>query len=371
MNERERSNLEENPPPAPRVLIAGGGTGGHAIPALCVADSLRTKGAAVEFVGSLSGIEADLVPKAGYKLHSLKLTGLVGGPVARVRAGLLLLRAIVGCRRLIRRFRPAAVLGVGGYASAPAVVAARSMKVPTFLHEQNSVPGIVNRIAARFTDEVMTAFPSAEKKLKNAGWVGMPTRREFFDSSKSEALARLGLEPPVVLIFGGSGGALKINLAAAEAFGDKTPYTVVQIAGRRDFPKLTTNNPRHLILEYAEDIWDYLAASDVVVIRSGAGSLFDTAATGRAAILIPFPYAAGDHQLHNARHFTDQGAGELFPDSEVTAESLKVRVENLLKDDDRRGELARNMGGLANPQAADVVAERLLEAATLSKEYKE
>ncbi len=349
-------------------MIAGGGTGGHAIPALCVADSLREKGATVEFVGSSSGIEADLVPRAGYKLHSLPLKGLAGNPLARVRAGLLLLRAVFGCRRLMGRFRPTAVLGVGGYASAPAVVAARSLKIPTFLHEQNSVPGIVNRFASRFTSEVMTTFPSAEERLRDATWVGMPTRQEFFGASRGEALARLGLEPPVVLIFGGSGGALKINLAAAEAFRDETPYTVVQIAGRRDFPRLSTDNPRHLILEYVDEIWHYLAAAEVVVIRSGAGSLFDTAATGRAAILVPFPYSAGDHQLHNARYFTEKGAAELLMDSEVTAGTLRNRVERLLEDESRREVLARNMGGLATPEAADTVADRLL-GATLAKEH--
>lgn len=331
---------------------------------------MREKGATVEFVGSSSGIEADLVPRAGYKLHSLPLKGLAGNPLARVRAGLLLLRAISRCRRLIKQFRPTAVLGVGGYASAPAVVAARSLKAPTFLHEQNSVPGIVNRFASRFTSEVMTTFPPAEEKLKDAAWVGMPTRKEFFGASRDEALEHLGLEPPVVLIFGGSGGALKINLAAAEAFRDETPYAVVQIAGRRDFPRLSTDNSRHLILEYAEEIWHYLAASEAVVIRSGAGSLFDTAATGRAAILIPYPYAAGDHQLHNARYFTDKGAAELLMDSEVTAETLRSRVEKLLKDENRRVKLANSMRGLATPEAAGLVADRLLGVATLAKEYR-
>ncbi len=340
------------------------------MPALCVADSLRERGVTVEFIGSSSGIEVDLVPRAGYKLHSLPLIGLAGSPLARARAGLLLLRAVSVCRRLIKQLRPAAVLGVGGYASAPAVVAARTLKAPTFLHEQNSVPGIVNRFASRFTTEVMTTFPAAEEKLKGAAWVGMPTRREFFGASREEALERLGLEPPVALIFGGSGGALKINLAAAEAFRNETPYTVVQIAGRRDFPRLSTDNPRHLILEYVREIWHYLAAAEVVVIRSGAGSLFDTAAAGRAAILIPYPYAAGDHQLHNARYFTEKGAAELLMDSAVTAETLRGRVEDLLKDEHRREELARNIRGLATPGAAELVAERLLGVAARAKEHR-
>jgi UDP-N-acetylglucosamine--N-acetylmuramyl-(pentapeptide) pyrophosphoryl-undecaprenol N-acetylglucosamine transferase len=191
----------------------------------------------------------------------------------------------------------------------------------------------------------------------------MPTRVEAFGASREEALRDLGLEPPVVVIFGGSGGALKINLAAAEAFGSSTPYTVVQLSGRRDFGRLSTDNPRHKILEYVDDIWRYLAAASVVVSRAGAGSLFDIAAAGRAAILIPFPHATNDHQLYNARYFTARGAAELMPDSEVGAETLRDRVEALVNDVPRRERLAQRIGGLATPGAAAEVAERLLGAA--------
>lgn len=328
-----------------------------------MADSLRSSGATVEFVGAESGIEQSLVPQAGFKLHSLPLKGLAGNPIARAHATTLFIRALKNCRRIIQSFEPGAVLGVGGYASAPAVLAARSLGVPTFLHEQNSVPGRVNRFASRLTKEVLVTFPRATEHLKDAVWVGMPTRREFFGASRDEAVRELGLEGPVVLIFGGSGGALKINLAAAEAFRGETPYTVVQISGRRDFPKLSTDNPRHLILEYVDDIWRYVTAADLVVIRSGAGSLFDTAAAGRAAILIPFPYATGDHQLHNARYFTENDAAELMLDAEVNARTLRERIEDLLNDDERRDRLAARMGELATPGAAAEVAGRLLAAA--------
>jgi UDP-N-acetylglucosamine--N-acetylmuramyl-(pentapeptide) pyrophosphoryl-undecaprenol N-acetylglucosamine transferase len=321
---------------------------------------LKARGAIVEFVGSSSGIEMSLVPQQGYTLHALPLTGLAGSPLAQARAGLLSLRAVIRCTRIIQQLRPLSVLGVGGYASAPAVIAARTLGVPTFLHEQNSVPGRVNRLASRFTTHSLATFPDATRWLGNAEWVGMPTRTEIFEASREEALRDLDLQPPVVLIFGGSGGALRINLAAAEAFGGTTPYTVVQISGRRDFSRLQADNPRHTILEFAEDIWRYLAAADVVVSRAGAGSLFDIAAAGKAAILIPFPYATGDHQLENARYFTDRGAAELMLDSEVGARELRDRVEDLLEDDARREELARRMGALATPGAAGEVARRLL-----------
>jgi UDP-N-acetylglucosamine--N-acetylmuramyl-(pentapeptide) pyrophosphoryl-undecaprenol N-acetylglucosamine transferase len=316
----------------------------------------------VEFVGSSSGIEMSLVPQQGYTMHALPLSGLAGSPLAQARAGILSLRAVIRCTRIIQRLRPLSVLGVGGYASAPAVIAASMLGVPTFLHEQNSVPGRVNRLASRFTTQTLTTFPDATRRLGNAVWVGMPTRTEIFEASREEALRDLGLKPPVVLIFGGSGGALRINLAAAEGFGGVTPYTVVQISGRRDFSRLQVHNPRHTILEFAGDIWRYLAAADVVVSRAGAGSVFDIAAAGKAAILIPFPYATGDHQLENARYFTDRGAAELMLDFEVGARALRDRVEDLLDDDARRVELARRIGTLATPGAAGEVAWRLLRA---------
>ena len=316
----------------------------------------------MEFVGSNSGIEMSLVPEQGYTLHALPLTGLAGSPLTQARAALLSLKAVIRCRRIIQQLRPLSVLGVGGYASAPAVFAARMLGVPTFLHEQNSVPGRVNRLASRFTTQTLATFPDATRRLGNAVWVGLPTRAEIFQASREEALRTLGLRPPVVLIFGGSGGALRINLAAEEAFRGATPYSVVQISGRRDFSRLSTENPRHEILEYVDEIWRYLAAADVVVSRAGAGSLFDIAAAGKAAILIPFPHATGGHQLENATYFTDRGAAELMLDSEVGARTLRDRVEALLDDDARREELAGRMGALATPAAAGSVARRLLRA---------
>ena len=327
-----------------------------------MAAELRARNATVEFVGSTSGIEQTLVPREGYTLHALPLRSFAGNPLAQARAAFLSLRAVLACKRIIQKLRPASVLGVGGYASAPAVVAANALGVPTFLHEQNSVPGRLNRLASRFTAETLVTFPAAGESLRRSVWVGMPTRASIFGASREEALEELGLEPPVVVVIGGSGGALRINLAAAKAFGDTTPYSVVQVSGRRDFPRLSTENPRHRILEYVNDVGPYLAAADLVVSRAGAGSLFDVAAAGKAAILIPFPYATGDHQLHNAAYFIERGAAELMPDAEVDAVSLRRRVEDLLEDGGRREHMAQQMRSLATPHAAGEVADKLLRA---------
>ncbi len=230
--------------------------------------------------------------------------------------------------------------------------------------DQISIAGRANGLASRFTREVLVTFPAAVDLLKGAVHVGMPTRREFFGASREEGLARLGLEPPVVLLFGGSGGALKLNLAAEEAFGGgETPYSVYQVSGRRDFERLSTENPRHRIIAYDDELWHTLAASEVVVTRSGAGSLFDTAAVGRAALLVPYPHATADHQLHNARYFTDKGAAELMLDHELTGNSLREHVEALLRDRTRRETLSKNMRTLATPESAGEVAGRLLTAA--------
>ncbi len=329
-----------------------------------MAGELAGRGATVEFVGASSGIEADLVPRAGYPFHPLPLRGMAGGVFDRGRAAALFARAVLACRGLMRSFEPGAVLGVGGYASAPAVAAARSLGIPTFLHEQNSVPGRVNRLASRVASGTFVTFPEAAGVLRGARVVGMPTRREFFAADRERALGELGLEPPVVLVFGGSGGALRINLAAQEAFGSgETPYTVVQVAGRRDYGRLSTKNPRHLILEYEPELWRYVAACELAVTRAGAGSLFDLAAAGRAAILVPYPYAAQDHQLHNARYFTERGAAEMMLDGEVDARRLRERVEGLLGDGERRERLAARMKELATPDAASEVAAALVEAA--------
>ena len=207
----------------------------------------------------------------------------------------------------------------------------------------------MNRVAARFTSEALVTFPAARARLTRAVLVGMPTREELFGASRQAALEAFGPGRPVVLVFGGSGGALKINLAAEEAFGDSIPVHGGPISGRRDFARLSTCNPRHRIVEYVDDIWRYLAAAEVVVSRAGAGSLFDIAAVGRAAVLIPFPHATGDHQLHNARYFTDSGAAEMVPDAQVSAKTIRGLVEALLGDDTRRDEFERRARDLATP----------------------
>ena len=205
--------------------------------------------------------------------------------------------------------RPAAraVLGVGGYASAPAVAAARTSGLPTFLHEQNSVPGRVNRLASRFTTQTLVTFPAAGPSLRRAVRVGMPTGRELSVPRGRRHCASSAWSRRSSSSSAGAAGRSRSTSPRRRRSGARrlTRWSRSPAAGTSRGSQ--TENPRHRILEYVDDIWRYLAAADVVVSRAGAGSLFDIAAAGRAAILIPFPYATGDHQLHNARYFTEKG----------------------------------------------------------------
>ena len=288
--------------------------------------------------------------------------GFAGNPLKHLHAGLLSLRALRHCTRIIRKFMPRAVLGVGGYASAPAVVAARALGVPTFLHEQNSVPGRHNRLASRFTTQTLVTFPAAEERLRRSVRVGMPTRADIFDASRAEALRDLHLEPPVVVVFGGSGGALRINLSAAEAFrgydtihggADLGPQGLPAALYEQPAPPHPRVHRRHGELSGRRRRGRKQGWRGLAVRHRSRREGGDT---------IPFPYATGDHQLHNARYFTERGAAELMPDAEVDAASLRRRVDGLLEDDGRRKRMAERMKGLATPHAAGEVAERLLRA---------
>lgn len=345
----------------PRIVIGAGGTAGHVVPALSVADELRAEGAEVSFIGG-ERAELELVPAAGYELHTIRVQPLYRGQPARaLRAALVDARAVPASIALLRRLRPAATLGAGGYVAGPVGLASVIRRVPLVLMEADSHIGLTNRALAPVARRVCLAFPVEGHDPPRYRVTGRPVPPAADDREQARARFGLGPEEQCVLIFGGSQGARSINHAAVEAFADAN-FRVLHAAGERDLADLTAPGPHYDLRGYIQNFGEALLASDLVVARAG-GSIFEIAAAGRPAVLIPYPYAAADHQAANARFMERAGAAVVIPDRELTGARLAQEVGHLLADPSRLAVMARASRDLAKPEAARDVARELLAAA--------
>jgi UDP-N-acetylglucosamine--N-acetylmuramyl-(pentapeptide) pyrophosphoryl-undecaprenol N-acetylglucosamine transferase len=348
---------------APTIAIAAGGTAGHVVPALAVADALRAEGARVVFIGG-ERAEAQLVPRAGYELRPITVEGLSRtNPLKAARAALKAAVAVREAGGILREVRPDAVLGGGGYVSGPAGAAAVARRIPLVLSEADSHLGLTNRLLAPFARRVCLAFPIGGREGPRYRLTGRPVPEPATDRAAARARFGLGEQDTCVLVFGGSLGARSINEAAVEAFAGAS-FRVLHAAGARDFAALKDRalGPHYELREYIEDFGEALLASDLCVARAG-GSVFEIAAHGVPAILVPYPYAAGGHQAANARWMADAGAAVVLPDAELTPERLAHEVAALLGDRSRLDAMARASAALARPAAAQDVAGELLAAA--------
>jgi UDP-N-acetylglucosamine--N-acetylmuramyl-(pentapeptide) pyrophosphoryl-undecaprenol N-acetylglucosamine transferase len=348
-----------------KIAIAAGGTAGHVVPALAVAEALRAEGAEVAFVGG-SRAEAQLVPAAGFELHTIVVEGLSRSSVRRaLRALWLAALAVPRARTLLRRLEPDAVMGGGGYVAGPVGVAAVSLRIPLVLTEADSHLGLTNRLLARFARRVCLAFALPGREGARYRVTGRPIPPPARDRAAARERFGVSAEETCVLVFGGSLGARSINLAAVEAFAG-APFHVLHVSGRRDHAELAARElpADYDLREYLElaDFADALAAADLVVARSG-GSVFEIAAHGLPAVLIPYPHASADHQSANARWMSHAGAAVVIPDGELSAGRLGGEVAALLADRGRLAAMAAASARLARPDAARDVAGELLEAA--------
>jgi UDP-N-acetylglucosamine--N-acetylmuramyl-(pentapeptide) pyrophosphoryl-undecaprenol N-acetylglucosamine transferase len=351
----------------PTIVIAAGGTAGHVVPALAVADALRARGASVEFIGG-ERAEAELVPAAGYPLHRLRVAGIDRhNPMRAARALLLAARATERARRLLRRIGADAVLGGGGYVAGPVGLAARTLRLPLALSEADSHLGVTNRLLAPFARRLFLAFPLAERSGSKYLVTGRPVPPGSEGGDREAARARLGVDlgAVCVLIFGGSLGARRLNEAAVDAFGSAAPGAVVHAAGQRDYGELRSQleklgSPEHYrLFPWIEPFADALAAADLAVARAG-GSVFELAAAGLPAILVPYPHATADHQTSNARFMERAGAAVVIPDRELDGPRLAREVGTLLAAPQRMAEMAKAARAAARPDAADRIADELL-----------
>jgi UDP-N-acetylglucosamine--N-acetylmuramyl-(pentapeptide) pyrophosphoryl-undecaprenol N-acetylglucosamine transferase len=335
------------------------------VPALAVAGALRAEGAEVAFIGG-ERAEAELVPAAGFELHTITVVGLSrSNPLRALRALALATVAAHRARALLRALAPDAVMGGGGYVAGPVGVAALSLRIPLVLTEADSHLGLTNRLLAPFARRVCLAFALPGRDGRRYRVTGRPVPPPAHD--RAAARSRFGVEADAtcVLVFGGSLGARSINLAAVEAFAG-APFHVLHVSGRRDHAELLARGlpADYDLREYLPlgDFSDALAAADLVVARSG-GSVFEIAAHGLPAVLVPYPHASADHQSANARWMADAGAAVVIDDAELNGGRLGGEVADLLADRRRLAAMAAAARGLARPDAACDVAEELLQAA--------
>ncbi len=334
------------------------------MPALAVAGALRAEGASVTFVGG-ERAEAELVPAAGYALRTIRVAGLDRrNPLKAARAALLAVRAVFTSIRLLRELRADAVMGGGGYVAGPVGLAAVLLRIPLVLTEADSHLGIANRLLAPFARRVCLAFPLDGREGERYLVTGRPVPAPATDEAAARERFGLAPEDTVVLVFGGSLGARSINHAAVEAFRGAS-FRVLHAAGARDVASLreiAPPAPRYDLREYIHDFGQALLVADLVIARSG-GSVFEVAAHGRPAILIPYPAAAADHQTANARWMADAGAAVVIRDADLTAARLAHEVAELLHDRTRLAAMAHASAALARPSAAHDIAAELLTAA--------
>ena len=331
------------------------------LPALAVAESLRQLGAEVSFA---SNADSKLVRDAGYELDVFGVEGFPRELSMRlVRAVGRAAAAVPACVRILRKRRPGVVLGGGGYVAGPMVLAAGTMRVPAALSEADARFGLANRLAAPFAKSVFLAFPVDGLEPPKYQVVGrpIPARSLTVDSAEARRRFELPEEGPVLLVFGGSQGARRLNEAAIEAFGSSGP-AVIHLAGERDYPELAGRSvrPDYRLLPFTDDFRAALSASDLVVARSG-GSVWEVAAAGRPALLVPYPHATADHQTENARYFERGGGAVVVPEPQL---DLRRQVDELLADPARLEKMGAAMKSLARPHAADDIARELLRLAS-------
>lgn len=360
------------------MLLVAGGTAGHVYPALALAEELGREGAAVALAGSPGGFEEEAAATAGLEFLGIRARGWDRSSVVSLlaAAGLMsvsLTRAV----GLVRRWRPEVVVAFGGYVSLPVGLAARSLRVPLVLHEQNSVPGLANRVLARRADRIAVTFEDSIGRLprpERALLTGNPVRSQILQARRDDARDRLGLRDGarVLLVFGGSQGAKHLNEAMLRIADDLMgiqDVVVLHVTGKRDhswvadaLADLGLDPARWLVREYIQEMGDALAASDLVVCRAGATSVAEVCAAGRASVLVPYPFATEDHQTLNARSLEKAGAAVVVPDTELDAPGFAQTVAGLLRDEERLEEMGSAARRLAIPDAAARLAAVVRDA---------
>ena len=351
------------------IVIAGGGTGGHLFPGVAIAEELKARDpdAVVRFVGTARGIEARVLPEAGWDLALIEVSGLkTVGLWGAVKGLFRLPRALWQARRVVKQFRPDAVIGVGGYASGPVVLMARLGRRPTAICEQNSIPGFTNKLLGKLVRKVFLSFAMSRRffKAKKVVMSGNPVRRELAARLVAAAREPRPAGPPTVLVSGGSLGAVAVNDVASQALIELARVRTIRIVhqtGAADEAKIAARY-RDAGIEadvraFIKDMATAYAQADLIVCRAGATTVAELAIAGKPAIFIPYPFAADNHQELNAREMAEAGAAKMFKQAGLTGPALAAAIGPLLDDEAARAAMGARMRELAHPGAAAAVVD--------------
>ena len=360
-----------------KIIVSGGGTGGHIYPALTLIDAIKNKRPDTEFlyVGTEKGLEADIVPKAGINFTALKLEGGLERrfTLENISRAADALWSVKRASDIVKNFKPSVVVGTGGYVCGPILLAASLMKVPTLIQEQNAVAGVTNKILSKFVDKIAVGTRDALKNfpIDKTTYTGNPIRREVLAAKKSDGLKEFNFtaDKPIVLISGGSRGARSINnamIGVLKAAAQKNSAQFLHVTGKGEFnsvmEKLSDlDAPNIKIVPYLYNMPTAMAMADLAIFRAGATGLAELTARGVPAILIPYPYAAENHQEFNARTLVEAGAARMILNKDLTAEILSATLDELLSSPEKLKSMAEASLSLGKPNAADEIADLILE----------
>jgi len=355
-----------------KVIMTGGGTGGHIYPAVAIADEIKQRhpDAEIIFVGTERGMEREIVPKAGYKIRFITVSGFNRkNPVKNIKTLRDLKKGLNEARAIISDFRPDFVIGTGGYVCGPVMRTAAKMGIKTYIHEQNAFPGLTNKLLSKKADKVFVAFEDAKKYFKTKSepvTVGNPVRRAFAETDRLQAREALGIAEDdfMVLSFGGSLGAQRINnemISAIKKLHGRKGLRIFFVTGKRYYQAITENavdrGPAVKYLEYIDDMPKYLAACDLAVTRSGALTVSEITACGRASVMIPSPYVTNNHQYYNAKVVADRGGSILIEEKDLDDGGLASVIEVLLADRERLRDMERAAAALGTISAAGAICD--------------
>lgn len=351
-----------------KALIAAGGTGGHINPGIAIANMLKEKGYEVIFVGTERGLETDLVPKAGYDIKLIHAAGLKRKfTLENIKVLLTMKKGIDECKKIIDEEKPDIVIGTGGYVTAPLMNAALKKKIPTLIHESNALPGKTTKLFANKVDCVAVGFEEAIRRLpngKNVVCTGNPTRMKD-DADKKAIREKLEIQKPLLLVFGGSQGAQKLNEVMVKLINNNMfeNYEVIYATGQKHYDEIMsqiTKIPENVKVEkYIYNMEEVMNASDLVLCRSGALTVSELSVIGVASILIPFPYAAENHQYYNAKTLEKIEAGIIIEEKDLTTENLINKINELMFQKEKLKAMGENAKKIGKPDAIKKVEEEI------------